>query len=473
MRQGEFVRYCNRPARKRGVRIGMPVSEARTFSRSRDRLIVEAVQPPQDRQALEELALRCERFSFRIGLEDADRPESILMDVTGVAPFFAGEQSLAAELDRALSNEGYDGRIAISETVGAAWAAAHFLAGPQQPIVIPAGKLQRLKPLPVMGLRLNESTVTKLKRLGIQSIGQVLTLNRASLLQRFGTEVLARIDQLKGERPEAISPCRPLPRYRVEKTLEEGVSHPDAMEHLWFQLLRQLLGLLCPQRLGTRHLQCRFVLEDRTAKSFSLRLCEATNEFRHICDLLRFQQERLRLSSPVVGFSMEALDVTPLEAAQQELFDGGMRDHARQYVMLLNRLSSRLGENAVLVPCLLPNPAPERAVQLRAVSDRGTSAATAFSARFYSLDRPTVLFPQPRPVDVIAVVPDGPPGVLLWQGTRFNIAHASEPERIEYGWWQGEYVCRDYYRVETAAGQWLWVFRRLQDARWFWHGEFF
>lgn len=450
----------------------MPVSEARTFARPRDRLVVEAVQPAQDRQALVELALRCERFSFRIGLEEADRPESILMDVTGVARFFSGEQAMAGELERVLSLKRYDSRIAISETVGSAWAAAHCLAGPHRPVVVPAGELHRLESLPVTGLRLDDATVTKLHRLGIQTIRQVLALDRTSLLRRFGPDILVRIDQLRGQRPESVTPCHPLPKYRVERTLEEGLSHPDAIEQLWSLLLGQLLEMLAPRGLGMRHLDCRFVLEDRTSQPLSLRLCEATSDLRHIADLLRVQQEKLRFPSPVVGLQMEALDVAPLDAAQQELFDGGTRGHARQYTMLLNLLSSRLGDEAVLIPCLRPDPVPERAVRLHSATGPAVSEVTTFPDRFHGLDRPTTLFPKPRPVDVIAAVPDGPPAALFWNGTRFDIADSSEPERIESGWWDGEYVCRDYYRVETLTGQWLWLFQRLQDGRWFWQGEF-
>lgn len=471
--RGEFVRSCNRLAQQRGVRVGMPVSEARTFARAHDRFIVEAVQPPQDRQALLGLALRCERFSFRIGLEDADQPESILMDVTGIASFFSGEQALAAELSRVLASRRYEGRIAISETIGSAWAAAHCLAGPQQPLVIPAGELQRLEPLPVRGLRLNDATVAKLHRLGIQSIGQASVLERAALVRRFGTEVVTRLDQLRGQRPEAITPCHPLPTYRVERNLEEGLWHPAAVEQLWLLLLRQLLDLLHAKRLGTRHLECRFALEDQAAQSLSLRLCEATNDLRHLAELLRLQQERQRLSAAVVGLCMEALDVAPLDASQQELFDRDAPRQARQYASLLNRLSSRLGEEAVLVPWLLPDPIPERAVRMYGVSDAIAAVPTTFPARFHGLDRPTALFPEPRPIEVIAMVPEGPPAVVFWQERRFDIAHWSEPERIESGWWDGESVCRDYYWLETTAGQWLWVFRRLQDHRWFWHGEFF
>jgi protein ImuB len=55
---------------------------------------------------------------------------------------------------------------------------------------------------------------------------------------------------------------------------------------------------------------------------------------------------------------------------------------------------------------------------------------------------------------------------------RERIIHRVGPERIETLWWRGPSVRRDYYRVATQAGQHLWLFRRLADARWFLHGHF-
>jgi protein ImuB len=53
-----------------------------------------------------------------------------------------------------------------------------------------------------------------------------------------------------------------------------------------------------------------------------------------------------------------------------------------------------------------------------------------------------------------------------------QVARAWGPERIETGWWRKWPVRRDYYRVETTAGQRFWLFRRLQDGKWFLHGAF-
>ena len=53
-----------------------------------------------------------------------------------------------------------------------------------------------------------------------------------------------------------------------------------------------------------------------------------------------------------------------------------------------------------------------------------------------------------------------------------RVSRSWGPERIESGWWRGPSVRRDYYQVETATGLRYWLFRRLQDGKWFLHGEF-
>lgn len=470
MKRGDVVRYCNRLARQRGVRTEMPVSEARTFARPGDRLAIEASQPEQDRKALVDLALRCERFSFRIGLEDADCPESILMDVTGIAHFLGGEQTLADELAQILRKNSYHVRIAIGNTVGSAWAAAHFLAEPRKPVVIPANEVQLLESLPIAGLRLDEPAKAKFQRLGIQTIRQILNLDRGSLACRFGTHPLIRLDQLTGRQPEPITPCHPPPTYRVKRDLEQGVSQPEFIEQLCSELLRELLDLLAPKQLGTRHLQCTFLLEDQTSELLCVHLRDATNDMDHIGDLLRIKKERLQLASPMIGLHMEATELAPIDPAQQELFSKGNQE-ARQFSMFVNRLASRLGQDAVLAASIVPTPIPEQAVQWWPATDESSMDRRDYLSRFHALDRPTTLFSRPRPIEVIVVTPEGFPTSFFWNRTRFDITVLSEPERMESGWWDGESICRDYHWVATATGQWLWIFQRLQDRFWFWHGE--
>jgi hypothetical protein len=86
--------------------------------------------------------------------------------------------------------------------------------------------------------------------------------------------------------------------------------------------------------------------------------------------------------------------------------------------------------------------------------------------------RPLCLKPRPVPIEVISVVPDGPPVRFRWHGGEHVIENSWGPERIETGWWRGPHVKRDYYRVETAAGQRFWLFRQTGTGKWFLHGTF-
>jgi protein ImuB len=86
--------------------------------------------------------------------------------------------------------------------------------------------------------------------------------------------------------------------------------------------------------------------------------------------------------------------------------------------------------------------------------------------------RPLRLLEGPRAIEVMAVVPEGPPIRFDWEGRGRRVVRYWGPERIETGWWADGGVARDYYRVETDTGEWYWLFRRRGDARWFVHGVF-
>jgi protein ImuB len=72
----------------------------------------------------------------------------------------------------------------------------------------------------------------------------------------------------------------------------------------------------------------------------------------------------------------------------------------------------------------------------------------------------------------MSVAPEGPPLRFRLAGCDHHIAHVWGPERVETGWWRGRCVRRDYYQVETGAGERFWLFRELNSGAWFLHGEF-
>jgi protein ImuB len=99
--------------------------------------------------------------------------------------------------------------------------------------------------------------------------------------------------------------------------------------------------------------------------------------------------------------------------------------------------------------------------------------------------RPLRLFAHPEPIDVMAPVPDDPPVQFRWRHVLHHVRAASGPERIAWEWWRAidreisptDHAARDYYRVESDAGQRFWLYRAglyqpTQPARWYLHGLF-
>ena len=76
-----------------------------------------------DAAALDAIADWCDRYTPLVGL---DPPDGLLLDITGCAHLFGGEESLRRDLVRRLAAQGFHTRAAIADTSGWAWAVARY-----------------------------------------------------------------------------------------------------------------------------------------------------------------------------------------------------------------------------------------------------------------------------------------------------------------------------------------------------------
>ncbi len=93
-----------------GIYPGMPLAEAAALvahaSAARESALpldephLEPADPDADLVALTQLADGCHCFSPIVGLEDSPQPDCLLLDITGLAHLFGGEERLAAEVVR-------------------------------------------------------------------------------------------------------------------------------------------------------------------------------------------------------------------------------------------------------------------------------------------------------------------------------------------------------------------------------------
>jgi protein ImuB len=453
-----------------------------------------------------------------VGLEDAAEPTDLLLDITGLTPIFGSEQRLVRLVAESFHHRGYHVRIAVADTIGAAWAMAHFAemqnAEPTEnaecatpcstfrilhSAFLPSGHgLAPLDDLPVSALRLPGETVGLLGELGIERIGQLVALPRESLASRFGDGIALRIDQAAGTREEVIVAERPAVDFRAQWTLEYPTSNREAIEVIVTRLIEQVACRLAACDEGAIQLECCLTCGKQTAR-MSIGLFEPTATASHLVQLIRMQFERLTLPQSVQHVSVQATTTARLGQHQRELFAGDLKARPRQLAALIDRLSSRLGRDSVVRPQALSDPQPERswryvplAGQRRPRSPRANSVnrrrKRKTSAPTKSLDpspsrsprdkeltaasRPLQVHSPPMPLEVIAVMPDGPPVCFTLQHRPCRIVRHWGPERIETGWWRGRSIRRDYYRVETDSGHRFWLFRQLDDGAWFLHGEF-
>ena len=481
-RRGLAVSACSPEAMRFGISVGMPLGEARSLlpttasRRSRQPIpkpVFERADPEADRTRLQALAIHCQRYSPLVGLEDNPAPESLWLDISGSEVLFGGEAGLAETLQHDLAQQGIQVRIAVADTWGAAWAVSRY-ADPVVSLVPSDEQANVLAPLPVAALRVSDAVIDSLRGLDVTTVGRLMKLPRASLPSRFGKELGRRIDQATGLAPELLTAERLIEPIVTDWLFEEPVTDRQTLDHVCEVLLERLLVTLETRRAGLRELTCRWL--GTTAEPISLRLLRPTTERRHLLDLLRLQCERTvfvprepGFTAGVKGVRMEVVELGLPPIRQATLFEDDVGEkHQRALAELVDRLSSRLGRDAVLRSSLQPDPLPEFSCATLPWLEQRSSATETVTIPSRLRCRPLRLLRLPQPLSIDRFTPEGWPTHV----DRSAVVRVSGPERIESGWWRGVDAKRDYYRLTLATGAALWAFCDLKSGRWFLHGLF-
>lgn len=448
-------------ARRHGVRAGMPLAEAQALQGEALFLPHDADADTQTLLVLAEIAGRC---SPLVGLERSSGEHCLLLDISGCAHLFGDESGLARKLVIDLAEYGCFAHVAVAGTIGAAWAIARYGHG--------TGFDRRLRSLPVEALRIPESLAAKLREFDLRTIGQLSALPRASLPSRFGSVLLERLDQLYGRCSELLTPV-PRPEPVVAEWLsDEPICHRNAISSVCSDLLSEILDTLATQRKGLLALTLTFAGEAAEPVVMEVRLAQPNDSLPHLLKLLDLKLESQTLPEWLHTVRMEASAAATLQIRQRNLFAQSEATADEASVRrLLDRLSARLGTDAVVRPQLLPEAVPEQAVAYVPLSGPPIETQPAEAPPFASA-RPMVLLPSPEPVRVTSIAVDGSPAGFRWNSRLYRVAHCTAVERIATAWWQDAgSIQRDYCRIETTSGARFWLFRD-RNGDWFLHGLF-
>ncbi len=454
-----------------GIRPGMPLAHARAMLPG---LLVAEADPDGDATTLARLAAWCLRTT---PLTAADPPDGVWLDVTGCAHLHGGEAGLLADLLDRVGRGGVAARAAIADTRGAAHAMARYGSGPAI-IVPPGGNPTALDPLPVAALRLPQQTVSGLRRLGFERIGQLAGMPRGPLVRRFGRQIALRLDQAFGHVDEPLQPVVPDEAVTHRLSFTEPLLTADAFRAAIDELLVPVCQKLEATGQGARRLDLLFARVDGSVQAIRIGTAAPS---RHAAHLGRLLKERIETVDPGLGVEAMQLIVPLAETLAFRQAPGSLADDApaeADIAALVDRIENRLGQGRVWRAVPVESDVPERSVACAASLSRVAPAASWPPA----LPRPVRLFDPPQPVEAMALLPDQPPVAFTWRRRRHRVRRADGPERIHGEWWRRtaeEAAVRDYFVVEDEDGRRFWLFRRgdgadpaTGDLRWFLHGLF-
>jgi protein ImuB len=453
-------------AAARGVLPGMPLAEARALWPAGDPGVrIVSHDTAADRRALVGWAYFAQRYSPQVALEEGEHPDCLLIDSTGNSHLFGGEKVLIDQVMHDLRCRGLSARVAIADTLGAAWAFAH--ATRSGLMIVPGGKHRALLGrLDLALLRIPHVVARQLHEFDIRTAGQLMNLPRGEVVVRFGRDVLLRLDQALGDVPEVIRPERFVEPVAACWDFEEPTAQRWMLEKVLERLLQGMLERLTPDQLGIERLRCEIRTTSKEQVTLTVGLLRPSDSLSHLMELARLQLENLRLPAEVDQLKLRAR-VAPRTWRQGRIFEGDRWNNRDELHALIERLSNRVGEKSVLRAYLRSEAQPELSWGYAPwlgsrIPDQPCHSSGALS-------RPVELPRSPAPVHVEM---DGRPTRMVWRERSYVVVRSWGPERIETGWWRGRDVRRDYYRIEVEGGRRFWLFQDLLKGAWYLHGVY-
>ncbi len=450
-----------------GIEAGIVVADARAILPS---LVVLDDEQEVTQQALQALAEWCLRYTPTVALS---APDGLVLDVTGCTYLWGGERPYMHDLTTKLGQAGYAVRAAMADTIGTAWAYAHF--GRPGAIIPPGEQHNALLKLPPASLRLPNETLEKMLKLGFYHISDFMQIPARMLRRRFGEDLLEKLNKALGYSQEFIEPIRQAVPYQERLPCLEPIVTATGIEIALQKLLEMLCGRLAKEGKGLRKgiLSC-FRVDGKTQK-----IDIVTNRASyHVKHLFRLFELKIKTIAPGFGielFLLEAPEVEDMNVTQETMWDttGGFESTA--ITELLDTVTGRTGVETVHRYLPDEHHWPERSV--KAVASLRENPKTSWRT---DRQRPVYLLSKPESIEVTAPVPDYPPTLFRYKGKVHYIEKSEGPERIEQEWWLQQGLYRDYYTVEDQQGQRYWVFRlgpyseeeEKELPQWFIHGFF-
>ncbi len=451
-------------AKRLGLSIGQSIIDATALVSS---LIVSYLERATVLSQLLKLAEVCQSYGSTISVDiDSSLPNTIWIDVTGVAHLFGGEEALASEVQQRVQLLGHRAPVTIANGPFIAQAIATYHSGAQ---VLEGVTLnEAVDQLPLTCLRsinvlLSKKRISYFAKLGIFSLGRLKTLPAPQLSARLGPNALAILELLQGHDRTPLNPCS-FPEVLEETTeWEEPLAGREAL----FERVRLLLGRLSARLEGRGLAASTLVLvlhfEAATARfqgilsRFELEISlskpiQREHEFEKI---IWSRLEKLQLLAPTLGAELHLSHLEPQLMRQTNLSQGQTNQTLDSLPVLIAELEAEVGAHAIGVLENNSQFKPETRSKLLPLQLFLKKKTTSFNAPvFRPTDRATRIF---TPAISLRIPLQLGESFLLNQRI-YTIEQLRFAERIDdVQWWNDSYFNRDYL--------WGWLSSKTQGSK--------
>lgn len=231
---------------------------------------------------------------------------------------------------------------------------AALLAGPYLLAEVPAGREKDfLSPLSIDLLPLASETCSRLRHLGLATMGQLASLPRSALAMQFGPEGARAWDLANGIDVRSLIPRRPFLQLSRQITFDTPVVHREELTAALEATVEGMVTTLIQQQLVCGALSIDFHLQAPSShlQDPRYRVCtrppHPTSSLSELVGLLR-RQLPTTISSPVTSATLTLLELKP-GGEQMSLFAGPLQDtrpHKRDEAVAA--IQCRWGKSAIL-----------------------------------------------------------------------------------------------------------------------------
>jgi protein ImuB len=469
VRGQQRVAFASTSALKAGVRPGMTVTAASALEPGLRHF---PYRPEEDRRALKGLGEMLLAVAPGFQLSE---PDGLWLDA-GAAHLAKGEEGLCAKVLALCAEQGWRGRVAVASELFTARALARHGARRVE-VVVEGESAQALAPLPLAALEGPEQGT--FAALGLSTLGEVAALPVGAVTARGGAAGMRALLRCRG------SDETPFVAEVPEEVLEERLAlewPAESLEPLQFAL-KTVLDRLCARLAGRGRAAVRLRLGlklDPTGEAvLPLTLARPTAQARMLLELTRHRLSEVKLEGPVAEVAVKVEEDGEDRGQQLALGDSPEGDAALEVV--LSRLSTALGEEALFMASLADSHRPEAAWATQAFRPpeekrslegellRPEEAAEPVPEALR--ERPSRLLGKPTSLDV-EVAATGELVAARLGGRRRRVTAVAGPERMSGEWWSEAPYSRDYYRVHFEGLGPTWIFRDARDGRFYLQGLF-